>query len=75
MSSTTLFRARVPTTRLRNAEKILAKLGMKPSDAFNVFLAKIEIRKDFPLTVSTSPDPLLSTEAQGKKWEDSLGAY
>ena len=75
MSSTTLFRARVPTTRLRNAEKILAKLGMKPSDAFNIFLAQIEIRKDFPLTVSTSPESLLSTEAQGKKWEDALGAY
>jgi antitoxin component of RelBE/YafQ-DinJ toxin-antitoxin module len=75
MSSTTLFRARVPTTRLRNAEKILAKLGMKPGDAFNIFLAQIEIRKDFPLTVSTSPESLLSTEAQGKKWEDAPGAY
>ena len=75
MASTTLFRARVPTARLRNAEKILAKLGMKPGDAFNIFLAQIEIRKDFPLTVSTSPELLLSTEAQGKKWEDALGAY
>ena len=75
MASTTLFRARVPTARLRNAEKILAKLGMKPGDAFNIFLAQIEIRKDFPLIVSTSTEPLLSTETQGKKWEDALGAY
>jgi antitoxin component of RelBE/YafQ-DinJ toxin-antitoxin module len=75
MASTTLFRARVPTARLRNAEKILAKLGMKLGDAFNIFLAQIEIRKDFPLTVSTSPEPLLPAETQGKKWEDALGAY
>jgi antitoxin component of RelBE/YafQ-DinJ toxin-antitoxin module len=75
MAATTLFRSRVPTARLRNAEKILARLGMKPSDAFNIFLAQIEIRKDFPLTVTTAPERLLTTEAQGKQWEDSLGAY
>jgi antitoxin component of RelBE/YafQ-DinJ toxin-antitoxin module len=72
MSSTTLFRTRVPTARLRSAEKILAKLGMKPGDAFNIFLAQIEIRKD---TVTTSSERLLTTEEQGKKWEDALGAY
>jgi antitoxin component of RelBE/YafQ-DinJ toxin-antitoxin module len=75
MSSTTLFRARVPTARLRNAEKVLSKLGMNPGDAFNIFLAQIEIRKDFPLVVTTSPDRALSTEAQGKQWADKLGAY
>ena len=75
MAATTLFRSRVPTARLRNAEKILAKLGMKPSDAFNIFLAQIEIRKDFPLTVSTSVERLLTTEQQGKQWEEKLGAY
>lgn len=37
--SKTLFRARLPTTRLRKAEKVFARLGMKASDAFNVFLA------------------------------------
>lgn len=75
MASTTLFRARVPTARLRNAEKILTKPGMKPGDAFNIFLAQIEIRKDFPLTVGISPEPLLSTEAQGKTRADALGTY
>lgn len=75
MPTTTLFRTRVPTARLRRAEKILSKLGMKPGEAFNIFLAQIEIRNDFPLTVTTSPDRVLSTEDQGKKWEDALGAY
>ncbi len=75
MAATTLFRSRVPTARLRNAEKILAKLGMKPSDAFNIFLAQIEIRTDFPLPVSTSAERLLTTEQQGKEWEEKLGTY
>lgn len=48
---------------------------MKPGDAFNIFLAQVEIRKDFPLSVSTSPERVLSTEAQGQQWEGSLGAY
>lgn len=75
MAGTTLFRTRVPTARLRNAEKILSKLGMKPGDAFNIFLAQVEIRKDFPISVTTNPERVLSTEAQGKRWDDSLGAY
>lgn len=48
MAQTTLFRARVPTARLRKAEKVLSRLGMKPGDAFNIFLAKLEEDDDFP---------------------------
>ena len=48
---TTLFRARVPTRRLRKAEIVLSRLGLKPSDAFNMFLAKIEDEDDFPFDV------------------------
>lgn len=51
---TTLFRARVPTRRLRKAEMILSRLGLKPSDAFNIFLAKIEDEDDFPFDVRRS---------------------
>ena len=51
---TTLFRARVPTRRLRKAEMILSRLGLKPSDAFNMFLAKIEEEDDFPFDVRRS---------------------
>ena len=36
--TTSLFRVRVPEKRLRKAEKILARLGMKPGDAFNMLL-------------------------------------
>jgi antitoxin component of RelBE/YafQ-DinJ toxin-antitoxin module len=75
MATTTLFRTRIPTARLRNAEKILAKLGMKPGDAFNIFLAQVEIQKDFPIAITAQPGRVLSTADQGKTWETSLGAY
>lgn len=75
MSSTTLFRARVPTARLRKAEKVFARLGIKASDAFNIFLAQVELRDDLPFTITTKPEQLLTTSEQGKVWEDALGEY
>jgi addiction module RelB/DinJ family antitoxin len=75
VSSTTLFRARVPTARLRKAEKVFARLGIKASDAFNIFLAQVELRDDLPFTITTKPEQLLTTSEQGKVWEDVLGEY
>jgi addiction module RelB/DinJ family antitoxin len=75
MASSTLFRARVPTERLRRAEKVFARLGMKPGDAFNIFLAQVELRNDLPFAVTTNVDRLLTTEEQGKTWENALGEY
>ncbi len=54
-AQTELFRARVPAARLRKAEKILARLGMKPGDAFNMLLAQIELRQGLPFNVSVNP--------------------
>lgn len=75
MPSTTLFRARVPTARLRRAEKVLARLGMKPGDAFNIFLAQVELRKGLPFDVSTGTPRLLSAAEQGRAWDKALGDY
>ena len=75
MAATTLFRARVPTSRLRRAEKVFERLGMKPSDAFNIFLAQVELRDDLPFAITTHPERVLSTGEQGKVWEDALGEY
>jgi addiction module RelB/DinJ family antitoxin len=75
MSTTTLFRARVSTQRLRRAEKVFARLGMKPGDALNLFLAQVELRDDLPFAVTTHPERLLSTAEQGKVWEEALGEY
>lgn len=73
--TTTLFRARVPIARLRKAEKILERLGMKPGDALNMLLAQIEIRKALPFDVTTNPQRLLSPEQQADAWNDALGPY
>ncbi len=71
----TLFRARVPTARLKRAEKVFARLGMKASDAFNIFLAQVELKDDMPFAVTTHPERLLTAEQQGKQWDAALGEY
>jgi addiction module RelB/DinJ family antitoxin len=75
MTNSVLFRARVPADRLKRAEKVFARLGMKASDAFNIFLAQVELRKDLPFVITSKPEPLLTTVEQGKVWEDALGDY
>jgi len=74
-TTTTLFRSRVPTQRLKRAEKILEQLGMKPGDAFNMLLAQIELRKGLPFDVTTSPAPVLSSGEQATAWTKTLGEY
>lgn len=74
-SNTTLFRARVPSQRLKKAGKILEQLGLKPGDAFNMLLAQIELRKGLPFEVSTHAVTLLTAENQATEWKESLGAY
>ena len=74
-ATTTLFRSRVPTERLRNAEKILDQLGLKPGDAFNILLAQIEIHKGLPFDVTTQVKTMLSAHEQAQAWTEALGAY
>lgn len=76
-TTTTLFRARVPTSRLKRAEKVLGQLGLKPGDAFNMLLAQVELRKGLPFEVTTQTDPrkVLTDEEQGLAWSKALGEY
>ena len=74
-TNTILFRARVPTQRLKKAEKILNQLGMKPGDAFNMLLAQIELHKGLPFEVSTKTAPMISSTEQTTAWTEALGAY
>lgn len=73
--TTTLFKARVPASRLKKAEKILTQLGLNSGDAFNMMLAQIELRQGLPFEVTTQPTKLLSSEDQATAWEDAFGAY
>ncbi len=75
MPETTLFRARVPTARLRRAEKVLARLGMKPGDAFNLLLAQVELRQDLPFPVTAHVPHVLTSAEQGQAWDKALGEY
>ena len=70
-----LVRARVPARRLRNAEKILARLGLKPGDAINLLLAQVELRQGLPFGVSLQAPPLVSSAEQAAAWTEALGAY
>ncbi len=61
--------------RLRKAEKILSRLGMKPGDALNMLLAQIELRQGLPFEVTTRPPALLNADEQADQWKESLGVY
>ncbi|MFM8683262.1 MAG: type II toxin-antitoxin system RelB/DinJ family antitoxin [Chthoniobacterales bacterium] len=73
-AETVLFRARVPARRLKKAEKILDRLGLKPGDAFNMLLAQIELRDGVPFDLSALPR-ILSSKEQAEAWTEALGAY
>jgi DNA-damage-inducible protein J len=55
--ATTLFRARVPAKRMKNAEKIFRRIGLTPGEAVNAFLAQVEINRGLPFPVVAGPGP------------------
>jgi addiction module RelB/DinJ family antitoxin len=61
--------------KLREAEDVFATLGLKPSDAVNLFLAQVALRKDMPFRVTTQPERLMDDPAQAKAWNDALGEF
>ena len=75
MEKTTVIRTRVPARRLKSAEGILAKLGLKPDDAVNILMAQIVRHKGLPFAVRLNDEPLLTTTEQGAEWEAAFGAY
>ncbi len=74
-STSTLLRARVDTARFKQAEQVFRRLGMKTSDAINVFLAQVALREDLPFSVTTHPERLVSDQEQAKSWNEAFGAY
>lgn len=73
--ASTLLRARVNTSRYRKAEKVFARLGMKTSDAINIFLAQVALREDLPFSVTANPERLISDQEQVRAWNEALGEY
>lgn len=74
-TSSTLLRARVDTDRYREAEQVFKQIGLKTSDAINVFLAQVALRKDLPFVVTTEPGRLISDEEQAYAWDKEFGEY
>lgn len=72
---TILIRARVDSRKVKKAEKVFSRLGLKMSDAINIFISQVELRDDLPFMVTTKPERLLSNEEQGKIWNEALGEY
>mgnify|MGYP002682363455 FL=1 len=66
-----LVRARIELQRKRNAEAILEKLGISPSQAINMLYAPIELKRGlpFPVVVGESSDVLLPIEAVAETWD------
>ncbi len=56
MSQTAIIRARIDPRRKAKAEAIMAKLGVSPDQAINMFYAQIELRKAIPFTLSLGDD-------------------
>ena len=73
--STTLLRARVGTDRFQKAEKVFDRLGLKTTDAINLFFAQVALREDLPFVVTAHPERLQSDEQQAMAWNEALGEY
>ena len=65
-----MVRARVELRRKRNAEKILEKIGVTPSQAINMLYAQIEMKHGlpFPLTIEDNSDVLQSPKMISDTW-------
>ena len=51
---TIVFKARVERANAAAAKRVLARLGLKPSDAVNALFAQIASRKALPFALATS---------------------
>lgn len=56
MSQTAVIRTRIDPRRKAKAEAIMAKLGVSPTQAINMFYAQIELRKAIPFPLSLGQD-------------------
>jgi len=65
-----MVRARVERKRKRNAEAILAKMGVTPGQAINMLYAQIELKRGLPFAVAAenNSDVLAPIEQVASVW-------
>jgi addiction module RelB/DinJ family antitoxin len=51
MAKTVLFRTRVDARRKKNAERILAKVGLTPGQLVNMVFAQVELKNGVPFAI------------------------
>jgi len=73
-SKSVLVRARVPASRLHNAQRILDKMGLKTSDAINVLMAQIELHQGLPFDMTLATGGTLAPGDQAAEWTEAFGA-
>jgi addiction module RelB/DinJ family antitoxin len=61
---TIVLKTRVDRTNAASARRVLAKLGLKPSDAVNALFAQIASRKALPFALATA-DSIYAREEYG----------
>ncbi|MGA2447030.1 MAG: type II toxin-antitoxin system RelB/DinJ family antitoxin [Opitutaceae bacterium] len=59
MSKTVLFRTRIDARRKKNAERILARVGLTPGQLVNMVFAQVELRGGVPFPVNATDDGYL----------------
>lgn len=59
MSKTVLFRTRIDARRKKNAERILARVGLTPGQLVNMVFAQVELRNGVPFPVTATDDGYL----------------
>lgn len=78
-TGTTLLRARVNSVRLEQAKRIWESLGIKPSEAINIFVAQTVKRGTLPFAIGYEEEShggaMMAAEEQINHWNDALGEY
>lgn len=78
-TGTTLLRARVNSVRLEQAKRIWESLGIKPSEAINIFVAQTVKRGTLPFSIGYEEElhggAMMAAEEQINHWNDALGEY
>ncbi len=76
-ATTLLNEPTIDTARLKKAEKIWARHGIKRADAINIFIAQTIVRNNFPIVIGTDDNggAMRSPKEQLDAWNDAFGEY
>lgn len=76
-TATILLNEPVDASRLKKAEKIWARHGIKRAEAINIFIAQTIVRNNFPIVIGSDDNggAMRSTKEQLDAWNNAFGEY